>query len=88
MNMNYNCGCFGIALVDEDGCFILDFGEVTEVNHGGGGDPYPGPYTVTPQVTAQTLQTRTKTMTQDLTVSAIPYEEINNQYGKTALIAN
>lgn len=56
---------------------------------GGGGEPYTGDYTVTPKVTAQTLGTQGKTMTDDLTIKAIPYAEVTNiSNGKTVTIGN
>lgn len=48
---------------------------------GGGNNPYEGPYTVTPQVTEQTLRTRAKTMTDDVTVLEIPYVSVSNLSG-------
>lgn len=37
-----------------------------------GGDPYAGPYRVTPGPTEQVLRTTNKSMTQDVVVEAIP----------------
>ena len=39
---------------------------------GGGGETYPGPYTVTPTRSTQTLQTRGLVMSADVTVNPIP----------------
>lgn len=44
---------------------------------GGDGDPYTGPYTVTPTERAQTLRTNGKIMTNDVTIQPIP-----SNYGK------
>lgn len=46
-----------------------------------GGDPYEGPYDVTPKVTAQTLPTAKKLMREDVSVRAIPYFDVSNPAG-------
>lgn len=52
-------------------------------------DPYAGAYTVTPKVTAQTLPTAQKRMTQDMTIKAIPYYATSNpQRGETVYIGS
>ena len=54
-----------------------------------GGEPYDGPYDVTPKVTAQTLQTAQKFMREDVSVRAIPYFDVSNPAGgNTIYIAN
>ena len=54
-----------------------------------GGDPYEGPYDVTPKVTAQTLPTAKKLMRDDVSVRAIPYFDVSNPAGgNTIYIAN
>lgn len=50
--------------------------------------PYDGPYEVTPKVEAQTLPTKQKYMTQDVTVLSVPYYEADNQNGTTIFIAS
>ena len=47
---------------------------------------YEGEYEITPKVNAQTIETRSKTMKDDLTVLAIPYYETSNPTGKTVYI--
>ena len=47
---------------------------------------YGGEYEITPKVNAQTIETRSKTMKDDLTVLAIPYYETSNPTGKTVYI--
>lgn len=57
---------------------------VTEatITHGGGSaPPYTGPYTVTPKVEAQTLETARKLMTDDVNIKAIPFFETSNAAG-------
>ena len=50
---------------------------------------YDGSYEVTPRVTAQTLPTARKILTEDLTVREIPrYDVSNTAGGKTIYIAN
>lgn len=54
-----------------------------------GGEPYDGPYEVTPKVSAQTLQTAQKFMREDVSVRAIPYFDVSNPAGgNTIYIAN
>lgn len=43
--------------------------------------PYIGDYEVTPKVTAQTLDTENKCMTEDLIIKEIPYFEVSNLTG-------
>ena len=53
------------------------------------GEPYEGPYDVTPKVTAQTLPTAKKLMREDVSVRAIPYFDVSNPAGgNTIYIAN
>lgn len=54
-----------------------------------GGEPYDGPYEVTPKVSAQTLPTAKKLMLDDVSVRAIPYFDVSNPAGgNTIYIAN
>jgi hypothetical protein len=49
-----------------------------------GGDALPwyeGEYVVTPKVHAQTLETRNKSMRENVSVEAIPYSEVTNPSG-------
>ena len=51
------------------------------------GDPYEGPYEVTPRLTEQVLETIHKTMRDDVTVHEIPVVMTSNVYGgKTVVI--
>ena len=50
-------------------------------------EPYSGAYEVIPKVAEQSLQTRDRWMNRDVTVTAIPYHEVENmQRGTTAII--
>lgn len=52
-----------------------------------GGEPYEGEYTVDPDWGAQSLATRNKVMSDDVTVNAIYYSEVSNHSGgKTVYI--
>lgn len=51
------------------------------------GPAYNGPYEVTPTTNEQTLATRQKLMTNDVTVHQVPMYEVSNQYGTTCYIA-
>lgn len=49
---------------------------------------YPGPYSVTPTPSGETLPTRNKSMRSDLDIEPIPYSEVTNPSGgKTVNIA-
>lgn len=51
------------------------------------GDMYDGPYDVTPRIESVILETRNKTMREDVTVYEIPYVEVRNPVGgKTVTI--
>lgn len=51
-----------------------------------GYEDYPGPYTVTPKIRPQSLNTADKHMAHDVTIEPIPYYEVSNQNGKTIII--
>ena len=42
---------------------------------------YEGDYNITPKIDAQTLETKDKSMTADLEVEKIPYQEVSNPSG-------
>lgn len=82
-----DCGCFVLEFFEEDSEFVLDFGEVFEIDHDY--DPYLGPYEVTPLAWQdQILPTNGKNMTDDVTVFEVPYAEVSNPYGDTVTIAS
>ena len=45
------------------------------------GDPYEESYTVIPTTSEQVLETKAKTMLDDLTVTEIPYQQVTNEAG-------
>lgn len=48
---------------------------------------YNGEYVVIPKIEEQTMKTRDKRMTKDITIESIPYYEVSNiQNGKTIII--
>lgn len=48
---------------------------------------YSGDYDVTPQVESQTLNTSDKLMSKNMTIKAIPYYSVSNEYdGETVII--
>ena len=67
----------------ESNNFTLEWGEVYFITP----DPYPGPYEVTPSRQEQTLGTTGMAMLEDVTIRAIPYIEVPNEYGTTVKIA-
>lgn len=53
------------------------------------GDPYQGPYIVTPLANEQQiLNTKFKYMSDDVTVNKVPYYETSNDSGTTVYIAS
>ena len=85
--MMCDCGCFILDFFEEDEEFVLDFGEVFEIDHDY--DPYLGPYEVIPKAWEdQVLATNGKNMTDDVTVFEVPYDEVTNPTGTTVVIAS
>lgn len=73
---------------ESDSVLTVDFGEVTEVYRDGIQD-YAGPYEVTPKVDSQSLPTKGKLMTNDVTINEIPVFRVSNTSGGTTVyIAN
>ena len=64
----------------EDKPFKMGFSEVNLLP-GGTGEPYTGEYEITPDFSEHTLQTRYKSMLDNVTVHAIPASEIDNAAG-------
>ena len=59
-----------------------------DIGSGGRLPNYDGEYTVIPKVYGQTLNTKNKSMTDNVTIEAVPYAEVSNlSGGKTASIA-
>lgn len=78
---------FDLQFAENRADMLANFGEFQTVTKLLGGDPYLGGYKIKPQVEAQTLQTKHKVMTDDLTVLEIPYAEVSNiSGGMTATI--
>lgn len=50
------------------------------------GEHYDGEYEIVPLAVEQVLDTADKVMDDDITVGAIPYYEVGNMHGKTAII--
>lgn len=81
------CACFNVVFEDDnifevcfkdDCCFAIDFGELVEITSY---EFYNGEYVITPLSIDQTLETRQKAMSDDLTVLAVPYTEVTNTSG-------
>lgn len=73
------------AIFHESENLIANFGEVIEVQHGF--DPYEGPYEVNPMFVEQILETKDKSMTDDVTVKEIAvYRTENPSGGNTVII--
>lgn len=66
-----------------------NFGETQAVTEIVGGEPYDGKYSVTPRVTEQTLPTKHKVMTDNMTIREIPFFNVSNTSGgSTAYIGS
>ena len=82
-----DCGCFILNFFEEDEEFVLDFGEVFEIDHDY--DPYLGPHEVIPKAwEEQVLATKGKNMEDDVTVFEVPCYEVINPTGTTVVIAS
>lgn len=46
-----------------------------------GGTPYDGTYEIVPTASGQVMPTRSKTMSDDVTIHPIPYQETSNEAG-------
>ena len=77
-----------VKFSDTDQKFMANFGTIQTVTEYVGGEPYGGDYQITPAVDAQTMPTKGKVMTDDVTVQAIPFFNVsNNSGGSTVYIA-
>ena len=80
---------FGTKFSSQDNTFKAVFGEVQTVTEYLGGEPYEGDYIVTPKVNEQTMPTKDKVMTEDVTIKSIPFYNVSNTSGgSTVYIAN
>lgn len=75
---NCNCACFTFDIIEEP--VELTF-EITEGTGGGLLPFYDGPYSVEPRKIQQTLATKNKSMSNDVTVNDIYYSEVSNITG-------
>lgn len=59
-----------------------------KVDYGTGGrlPDYEGEYTITPKISSFTLPTKNKSMTDDLTITQVPYEQVENPSGGDTVI--
>lgn len=64
-----------------DQSFDADFGQIQHVTEYVGGEPYSGDYIITPQVNGQVMSTKNKVMIDDVTISAIPFFNVENTSG-------
>ena len=69
---------FNVELIQSE--FDIDFAEAIIVQ-GERLPNYEGSYEITPRVVEQTLETKDKSMIDDVTVNAIPYVEVSNVGG-------
>lgn len=64
-----------------------DMGEIQVVTEYVGGELYDGDYVVTPKVVSQKMETKSKVMSDDVQIKAIPFfETANNSGGDTVYI--
>lgn len=73
-----------VKFADNDLNLKFNFGEIIQVSDL---PKYEGDYTIIPKITAQTMKTQDKLMTDNVTIKEIPYFEVSNpQSGKTVII--
>lgn len=78
-----------VKFTQSDQAFSTDFGEVHIVTEYVGGELYQGEYKVTPKVEEQTMPTKGKVMSNDVTVNPVPFFNVSNTSGgSTAFIAS
>ena len=69
--------------------FKATFGVVQPVTQYIGGEEYKGDYIITPKVEAQTMPTKDKVLTEDVTIKSIPFFNVSNTSGgSTVYIGN
>lgn len=77
-----HCCCVFNAKFEDDSAFEIDFGEFTTI-----GAEYTGDYSVTPSIyAAQTLPTKNRRLSDDITVAKIPTYEVSNASGGATLV--
>lgn len=80
MRFKENTQKLAIGFFEKQNSFAVNFSGMQVITQYIG-DPYEGEYEITPMVTAQTMPTKNKTLTEDLTVLAIPYHDVSNTAG-------
>ncbi len=86
MNVKFSelCREFGISFSSRSQTFAAKFGTIqTATKHIG--TPYEGDYVVTPKVEAQTMPTKDKVMTDDMTIKGIEIHRVKNSSGGTTV---
>ena len=80
---------FDVKIKEANQSFDARFKGIQPVTEYIGGEPYIGEYTIIPKVEAQTMPTKGKVMSDDVTVKKIPYFDVsNNSGGSTVYIGN
>ena len=78
-----------VAFKENTQHLTANFGEVQTVTKYLGGELYEGEYVVTPMVKEQTMPTKNKVLTEDMTIKSIPFFNVsNNSGGNTVYIAS
>lgn len=79
---------FRAQFSENEQAFRADFGQVHRITEYVGGQLYEGEYEVTPKVESQSLPTKDKVLTEDVTIKAVPiYRVSNTSGGNTVYIA-
>lgn len=68
---------------------LIDIDIESDIVIVGSGDrlpDYTGPYEAIPKAQSQTLETKDKSMKDNVTVAEIPYHEVSNETGTTVVI--
>lgn len=76
-----------IEIYDQTPVLEFDLGcEIAVVDGDGRLPDYDGPYEAIPKAHPQTLETKDKSMKDNVTVAEIPYHEVSNETGTTVVI--
>lgn len=78
-----------VKFTESSQVFEANFKDVQTITKYVGGEQYSGEYVVTPKVDEQTLETKDKVLTEDVTIKSIPFFKVsNNKGGDTVYIGN
>ena len=74
-----------VKFVESGGTLHAKMGEIHHVTEYIGGEQYNGAYEVTPKLEAQTLPTKDKVLTDNMTIKEIEIHRVKNSSGGTTI---